>query len=88
MAGVFAQLFDRALRLEREQFLDAGLYQRTAGRRGYANGYETKRLDPPAGTITLEVAKTKNHDGDPFYPTALERGRRSCRAVMLALAEM
>ena len=24
----------------------------------------------------------------PFYPQALERGRRSCRAVMLAVAEM
>jgi transposase-like protein len=88
MAGVFAQLFNLALRLEREQFLDAGLYERTAGRRGYANGYKTKRLDTPAGTITLEVPKTKDHEGDPFYPASLERGRRSCRAVMLAVAEM
>lgn len=88
MAEIFAQLFNLALRLEREQFLDAGLYERTAARRGYANGYKTKRLDTPAGTITLDVPKTKGHDGEPFYPKSLERGRRSCRAVMLAVAEM
>ena len=37
--------------------------------------------------MTLEVPKTAGHD-EPFYPSALERGRRSCRAVMLAVAEM
>ena len=25
---------------------------------------------------------------EPFFPQSLERGRRSCRAVMLAIAEM
>ncbi|KZZ28591.1 transposase, partial [Sulfitobacter sp. HI0082] len=29
-----------------------------------------------------------DHDGQPFYPQSLERGRRSVRAVMLAVAEM
>jgi len=33
------------------------------------------------------VPKTVGAD-EPFYPQALERGRRSCRAVMLAIAEM
>ena len=32
-------------------------------------------------------ASSAGHD-EPFYPSALERGRRSCRAVMLAVAEM
>ena len=88
MGGVFAELFNLALRLERERFLGAGLYERTADRRGYANGYKAKKLDTPAGTVTLDVPKTRGHDGEPFYPQALERGRRSCRAVMLAVAEM
>jgi putative transposase len=88
MGGVFAELFNLALRLERERFLGAGLYERTAERRGYANGYKAKKLDTPAGTVTLDVPKTRGHDGEPFYPQALERGRRSCRAVMLAVAEM
>jgi putative transposase len=88
MGGVFAALFNLALRLERERFLGAGLYERTAERRGYANGYKAKKLDTPAGTVTLDVPKTRGHDGEPFSPQALERGRRSCRAVMLAVAEM
>jgi putative transposase len=88
MGEVFAALFNLALRLERERFLGAGLYERTPERRAYANGYKAKKLDTPAGTVTVEVPKTRGHDGAPFYPQALERGRRSCRAVMLAVAEM
>jgi len=44
-------------------------------------------IDTPAGTLSLEVPKTAGTD-EPFFPQALERGRRSCRAVMLAVAEM
>ncbi len=89
MGEVFAGLFNLALQFERERFLGAGLYERTAERRGYANGYKAKKLDTPAGTVTLDVPKTRRgHDGAPFYPQSLERGRRSCRAVMLAVAEM
>src|SRR3712207_4543689 len=88
LGEVFAGLFNLALRLERERFLGAGLYERTADRRGQANGYKAKRIDTPAGNAPVEGPKARGHDGDPFYPQALERGRRSCRAVMLALAEM
>ena len=91
MASVFAGLFDLAMRIEREQFLGAGHYQRVNGRRGYANGYKTKKLDTPAGTLALNIPKTAGHldgCGEPFYPQSLERGRRSSRAVMLAVAEM
>ena len=65
--------------------MGAGHYERTPERHGYANGTRPKKIDTPAGTVTLEVPKTAGHD-EPFY--ALERGRRSCRAVMLAVAEM
>ena len=87
MAAVFAGLFNLAMRIERERFLGAGHYERTPERHGYANGTRPKKIDTPAGTVTLEVPKTAGHD-EPFYPSALERGRRSCRAVMLAVAEM
>jgi transposase-like protein len=87
MASVFSGLFDLAMRIEREQFLEAGHYERTPLRRGYANGVKPKRLDTPAGTVTVNVPKTAGHD-EPFYPQSLERGRRSLRAVMLAVAEM
>jgi len=87
MATVFAGLFNLAMRIERERFLGAGHYERSPERRGYANGTRPKKIDTPAGTVTLQVPKTADHDA-PFYPQALERGRRSCRAVMLAVAEM
>lgn len=87
MAEIFTSLFNLAMRLERERFLSAGHYQRTPERRGYANGYKSKRLDTLAGTVTLDVPKTAGAE-EPFYPASLERGRRSSRAVMLAVAEM
>jgi transposase-like protein len=88
IASVFARAFELAMQIERERFLGAGLYERTPGRQGYANGYKAKRIDTPAGTVSVQVPKTAGHDGEPFYPRSLERGRRSVRAVMLAVAEM
>ena len=76
------------MQIERERFLGAGHYERTPERRGYANGTKPKRIDTPAGTVNVQVPKTAGHDGEPFYPQSLERGRRSVRAVMLAVAEM
>lgn len=87
MGVVFASLFDLAMRIERERFLGAEHYQRTPGRRGYANGTKPKRLDTAAGSLTVNVPKTAGHD-EPFCPQSLERGRRSTRAVLLAVAEM
>ena len=88
IASVFARAFELAMQIERERFLGAGFYERTPDRRGYANGYKPKRIDTPAGTVSVQVPKTAGHDGEPFYPQSLERGRRSVRAVMLAVAEM
>jgi len=88
IASVFARAFELAMRIERERFLGAGHYERTANRQGYANGTKPKRIDTPAGTVTVQVPKTAGHEGAPFYPQSLERGRRSVRAVMLAVAEM
>ena len=76
------------MQIERERFLRAGPCERTAERQGYANGYKPRRIDTPAGTVTVAVPKTAGHDGAPFYPQSLERGRRSVRAVTLAVAEM
>lgn len=87
MAQVFTTLFNLAMRFERERFLGAGHYERTPERRGYANGAKPKTIDTPMGTLTVDVPKTAGSD-EPFYPSSLERGRRSSRAVMLAVAEM
>lgn len=88
IASVFVRAFELAMQIERERFLGAGHYERTPERHGYANGYKPKRIDTPAGTVNVQVPKTAGHDGEPFHPQSLERGRRSIRAVMLAVAEM
>ncbi|WP_299823101.1 transposase [uncultured Jannaschia sp.] len=88
IATVFGRAFELAMRIERERYLDAAPCERTDTRRGYANGYKPKRIDTPAGTIAVDVPKTAGHDGTTFCPQSLERGRRSVRAVMLAVAEM
>jgi putative transposase len=83
-------LLNTAMHAERQQHLQAAPYERTPERQGYANGYKPH---PPAGTrVTTRVgavtfAVPQVRDGD-FYPTALEKGLRSERALTLALAEM
>ena len=87
MAGVFTTLFNLAMRVEREQYLGARAYERTPERGGYANGFKPKRIDTAAGTLTLQVPKSRGGETS-FYPQSLERGRRSTRAVMLVIAQM
>jgi len=78
-------LFDAAMLFERQRFLNAAPYERTAERRDYANGFKPKRLRTRLGDLDLRIPQVRNSD---FYPSALERGTRSERAVKLALAEM
>ena len=78
-------LLNAAMLFEREDFLKAAPYERTPERRDYANGFKPKRLRTRLGDLDLRVPQVRSSD---FYPSALERGTRSERAVKLALAEM
>jgi transposase-like protein len=78
-------LVNEAMRLERQNHLRAKPYERTEGRRGYANGYKPKRVKTRMGEINFEVPQVREGG---FYPGVLEKGLRSERALMLALAEM
>ena len=79
-------LLNEAMRLERATALQAQPYQRTTERRGYANGYKPKTLATRLGQLDLQVPQVRG--GIEFYPSALERGVRSERALKLAIAEM
>lgn len=87
MAEMFTTLFNLAMRLEREQFLNAAAYERSSDRLGYANGTKPKKVDTKAGTLTLDIPKTRE-TAKPFYPQSLERGSRSSRALKAAVANM
>ena len=91
MASVFTRLFGLAMRVEREQFLGAGHYDRVSRRRVYANGYKSKRVDTPAGALSVSVSKTSDHlEGcsKQFFLQSMERRRRFSPAVILAVAVM
>jgi transposase-like protein len=83
---VLRVLLNEAMKIEREHALGAGLYERTDSRRGYANGYKPKTVDTRIGKLMVDVPQVRG-DVD-FYPSALERGCRSERALKLAIAEM
>ena len=67
MARVFTALFELAMRTERDQHIGAGRYERTDGRQGYAKGYKPKTVDTPAGTLTVQVPKTREQE-EPRHP--------------------
>jgi len=79
-------LLNEAMKIERDHALAARLYERTDSRRGYANGYKPKTVDTRMGKLMVDVPQVRG-DVD-FYPSALERGCRSERALKLAIAEM
>jgi len=82
----FRMLLNEAMKIEREQVLGAGLYERSDARRGYANGYKPRTVDTRMGRFSVDVPQVRG-DVD-FYPSALEKGCRSERALKLAIAEM
>ena len=85
MSDAFACLLEIAMKAERDQALGAETYERSESRRGYANGYKPKTLNTRAGSMTVQVPKAR---GIEFYPSSLEKGVRSERALKLAVAEM
>jgi putative transposase len=85
LAQAMQMLINEAMKLERSQVLGARPYERTADRRGYGNGYKAKTLHTRIGALELAVPQAR---GVEFYPSALERGTRSERALSLAVAEM
>ena len=88
LRAALEEIFNMAMQIEREQFIGARRCQRSPTRRCYANGYKPKRVDTVFGTLRLRVPKTARHGDTPFYPAALERGRRCHRDLMDAVAEM
>lgn len=85
LASVIELLLNQAMRVERSQALGAQPYQRSDNRRGHANGFKPKTVLSRLGKLQLQVPQTR---GVEFYPSALERGERSERALKLAVAEM
>lgn len=76
---------NEAMRIERENHLQAKPYERNEVRQGHANGYKPKTVKTRVGEVTFEVPQVREGG---FYPNALEKGIRSERALLMTLAEM
>jgi putative transposase len=85
MAEAIRLLLNEAMRIERSRALEAEPYERTGTRCDYANGYKPKTVETRVGPITFQVPQAR---GISFYPSALDRGVRSERALKLAIPEM
>lgn len=78
-------LMNAAMQIERNRHLQAAPYERTGSRQGYANGFKDKTIRSRIGKLKLSVPQVRDCD---FYPSSLEKGLRSERALKLVLAEM
>ena len=78
-------ILNSAMQAERSDYLQANAYERTEERKGHANGYKPKTVRTKLGDITFAIPQVREGG---FYPSALEKGMRSERALVIALAEM
>jgi putative transposase len=78
-------LINNVMQAERSKYLQAGEYERTEDRKGHANGYKPKTVRTRVGEITFAIPQVREGG---FYPSALEKGLRSERALVTTLAEM
>jgi transposase-like protein len=78
-------VLNAAMQAEREKHLGVAPYQHSPERRGHANGFKPKTVQTRVGDITFAIPQVRQGG---FYPSALEKGLRSERALALALAEM
>ena len=85
LPDVLRLLLNAAMLLERQKHLGAGPYERTLERTAHVNGFKDKTIQARMGAVPLSVPQVREGG---FYPSALEKGQRSVRALKLALAEM
>lgn len=78
-------LINNVMQVERSKYLQASEYERTEDRKGHANGYKPKTVRTRIGEITFAIPQVREGG---FYPSALEKGLRSERALVTTLAEM
>jgi putative transposase len=78
-------LINSVMQAERAKYLQAEEYERTEDRKGHANGYKPKTVRTRLGEIVFAVPQVREGG---FYPSALEKGLRSERALVTTLAEM
>ena len=78
-------LLNEAMKIERGNHIQASPYERTETRRDQANGFKPKRYKTRIGELDLMIPQTRNTD---FYPSLIEKGLRSERALFATISQM
>ena len=78
-------ILNLAMQAERQKYLGLAPYERSNERTDYANGFKDKTIATRVGPVNVAVPQVRSGD---FYPSSLEKGIRSERALKLAIAEM
>ena len=86
MAESMRFILNEAMKIERSRALEAQEYERTEDRKGYANGFKSKTVSTRVGNICFDIPQVRG--GVDFYPSAIEKGLRTERALNLAICEM
>ena len=87
MGEAMTVLFNEAMKIERSKFLRAAPWERTEERNGHSNGFKDKNISSRLGKLSLLVPQVRGNT-EGFYPSVLEKGLRSERALTVAMAEM
>ena len=89
MASALATLMNHAMPIEHGQVLMTVSHQRSADRRGYANGFKPTTVNTRFGRIDLRMTRTCDYrgvNGRPSYPRSLEQGVRTTSGTVLPRA--
>ena len=78
-------LYNEAMKIDRSKHLGVAHYERSDDRMDYANGYKPKAINSRLGKLELQVPQVRKGD---YYPSFLEKGLRSERALKATLAQM
>jgi len=82
---VMETLLNKAMIMERENHINAKPYERNEERVDFSNGFKAKNFNTRIGALNLRIPQTRQSG---FYPSCLEKGKRSERSLILAMAEM
>ena len=85
LGPILQALYNEVMKIERSHAIQAGPYERSLERKGYANGFKEKIINSRTGQLKLQIPQVR---GMSFYPNSLEKGSRSEKALKLAIAEM
>ena len=82
---LLAASLNSVLKVESQEQLQAGPYERTEKRTDSRNGFRDRKLKTRIGTITLHVPRHRNQ---PFKTMIFENYSRSEAALIASMAEM